>query len=126
MVAIIRKMKMASKKNTFKPFNNVPKPNPAMQPVNFGPLPGFGLPGAFMVPGMVPVGQVPFQGHPKGPRPAPQGPRTVPVKSGSFNSVDDLLKAKAQFLGLEESARAPILRKLLLAKLQGYGTVVDL
>lgn len=125
MVAMIRKMKMASKKNTFKPFNNAPKPNPAIQPLNFAQMPGFGLPGAFMVPGMVPMGQVPFQGPQKGPRPAP-GPRNPSGKPASFNSVEELLKAKDQFLALEETSRAPILRKLLLAKLQGYGSVLDL
>jgi hypothetical protein len=127
MVAMIRKMKMANKKNTSKPFFNAPKPNPAIQPLNWGQLPAFGLTGPFMVPGqMVPMGQMPPQGFQKGPRPGAHGPKTLPAKPVIFHSIEELIKGKEQFLSLDDATRGAVLRKLLLTKLQKYGSVVDL
>lgn len=119
MVPVIRKMKMASKKNSSKPFFNAPKPMPGAQPLNFAGVQGVNIPGAFLVPAQ-PMPVAPPRHHPKHqPVPRAQG-------RSSFGTVEDLIKSKDQFLALDEDGRATVLRRLLLAKLQGHEGLVDL
>lgn len=118
MVPVIRKMKMASKKNSSKPFFNAPKPLPGAQPLNFAGVQGVNIPGAFLVPAQ-PMPPAQPKHHPK----YQQGPRQH--GRTAFNTVEDLIKGKEQFLGLDEEGRSTVLRRLLLAKLQSHEGLVD-
>lgn len=118
MVPVIRKMKMASKKNSSKPFFNAPKPLPGAQPLNFAGVQGVNIPGAFLLPAQ-PMPVAPPKHHPK----HAQGPRGQ--GRTNFNTVEELIKGKDQFLALDEEGRGAVLRRLLLAKLQSHEGLVD-
>lgn len=146
MVAMIRKMKMASKKNSSKPFFNPQKNAPQVGGVMpWGQMP-MQVPGQFFpmaaFPGMpqqppyggkgkkqqiqgIPesvYGQMGFEAQ--GPAQAKGKPQ--PAKGGQFGTIEDLIKNKSQFLALEESERNGILRKHLTTKFQNYPKMIDL
>lgn len=138
MITVLRKMKMASKKGTSKPFFNAPKGGVQQMPPQmvWGQMPGQFYP---MAPFMNAPQGGQYQGKGKkqglvgvpesvygqmGIDPQAQA-RAQASKSVQFNTIDDLIKNKAQFLALSDADRAPILKKTLTAKLQGYPTMVD-
>lgn len=139
MIATLRKIKMASKKGTSKPFYNVQKGAPQQMPpqMMWGQMPGQFYP-------MAPFGANPQVGQGYQGKGKKQGIVGVPDsvygqmgidpqaqakpqvnKGGQFNSIDDLIKNKAQFLTLSEAERGPLLKKLLTTKLQSYPKLVD-
>lgn len=133
MISQIRKMKMASKKNTSKPFFHPQGTAPTGAPTGKKPqgqvpwqqpIPGFVVPGGFFVPqqGMIP-GAIPPLAQPIPPK---QQPNKAPSPQSKWTTVQELLQEKKQFLGLKEDQRQSILRNHILSKLQSYGSIIDL
>jgi hypothetical protein len=107
MISIIRKIKMASKKHTSKPFNYNQKFTPGQYP---------GQPNTFVMPYFYPNQMNMVNLPPK----APLLPET------NFASVSDLQLNKEKFMALPEEERLKITRIHLMAKLPKFKSIINM
>ncbi len=133
MISMIRKMKMANKKHTTKPFFNPQGAVPTGAPTGKKgqvpwqqPIPAFVMPTGYFAPQpqqpMIPA-QIASIVQPIPPK---QQQNKSQQSQGKWTTIQELLQDKKQFLSLKEDQRQPVLRTHIVSKLQNFGSIIDI